>query len=115
MIQLRFQKQLQKFANIDSNLMQHLQLMTDNLAQVITRGLSFDGNLNSKIIRVNVTSGRQFVLNAKELPVISGASIINTGGALVKEQKIITNTRGELEITLTLDKDSTITFLVIGD
>jgi hypothetical protein len=115
MIQLRFQKQLQKFAGVDANLMQHLQLMTDNLAQVITRGLSFDGNLNSKIVKVNVVSGRQFTLNAKELPVISGASIINTGGATVKDQKMITNSRGELEAVLTLDKDATITFLLIGD
>lgn len=115
MIQLRFQKQLQKFAGIDSNLMQHLQLMTDNLAQVLTRGLSFDGNLNSKIIKVSVTSGRQFTLNAKELPVISGASIINTGGAVVKTQRMITNSRGELEVVLELDKDATVTFLLIGD
>lgn len=115
MIQLRFQKQLQKFVGIDTNLMQHLQLMTDNLAQVITRGLSYDTNLNSRIIKVNVVSGRQFTLNAKELPVISGAAIINTGGSMVQEQKMITNSRGELEVTLKLDKDGTITFLLIGD
>jgi len=115
MIQLRFQKQLQKFVGIDANLMQHLQLMTDNLAQVITRGLSFDTNLNSRIIKTNVVSGRQFTLNAKELPVISGAAIINTGGATVQEQKMITNSRGELEVVLKLDKDATITFLLIGD
>lgn len=114
MIQLRFQKQLQKFIGIDSNLIQHLQLMTDNLAQVITRGLSYDGNLNSRILKVNAVSGRQFTLNAKELPVISGAVIINTGGATVQEQKIITNSRGELEVVLKLDKDATITFLLVG-
>lgn len=115
MIQLRFQKQLQKFAGIDNNLMQHLQLMTDNLAQAITRGLSYDKNLNSRIVKVDVTSGRSFTLNVKELPVISGASIINTNGAVVKSQKMITNTRGELEVTLELDKSATITFLIIGD
>lgn len=115
MIQLRFQKQLQKFVGIDASLMQHLQLMTDNLAQVLTRGLSYDSNLNSRIIKTSVVSGRQFTLNAKELPVISGASIINTGGAIVKSQKMITNSRGELEVVLELDKDATITFLLIGD
>lgn len=115
MIQLRFQKQLQRFIGIDPNLMQHLQLMTDNLAQVITRGLSYDTNLNSRIIKVNVVSGRQFTLNAKELPVISGAAIINTSGTIVKSQKMLTNKRGELEVTLELDKDATITFLLIGD
>lgn len=115
MIQLRFQKQLQKYIGIDPNLMQHIQLMTDNLAQVITRGLSFNGNLNSRIIKTTVVSGRQFTLNAKELPVISGAAIINTGGAIVQEQKMITNSRGELEVVLKLDKSATITFLLIGD
>lgn len=115
MIQLRFQKQLQRFAGIDPNLMQHLQMMTDNLASVINRGLSFDVNLNSKIVKVSVVSGRTFSLNAKELPVISGASIINTGGAVVKSQKMLTTARGDMEVTLELDKDATITFLLIGD
>lgn len=115
MIQLRFQKQLQRIVGIDSNLMRHLQLMTDNLAQVITRGLSYDSNLNSRIIKINVTSGRQFTLNAKELPVINGAAIINTGGAVVKSQKMFTNSRGELEVVLELDKNATIIFLLIGD
>jgi len=115
MIQLRFQKQLQKIIGVDANLMQHLQLMTDNLAQVLTRGLSYDSNLNSRIIRIQATSGRSFTLNARELPVINGAAIINTNGAVVKSQKMITNSRGELEVTLELDKDATVTFLLIGD
>ena len=115
MIQLRFQKQLQRFSGIDPALMQHLQMMTDNLASVISRGLSFNDNLNSRIIKVSVVSGRVFSLNAKELPVISGASIINTGGSVVKTQRMITTTRGDLEVTLELDKDATITFLLIGE
>ena len=115
MIQLRFQKQLQKFIGVDPNLMQHLQLMTDNLAQVITRGLSYDSNLNSRIIKQTVVSGRQFTLNAKELPVITGAVIVNTGGATVQQQKMTTNSRGELEVVLKMDKDATVTFLLIGD
>jgi hypothetical protein len=113
-ITLRFAKQTQKFKDSNPDLVQHIQMMTDNLASVITRGLSYDSNLNSRIVKINVVSGRSFTLNAPELSGVVGASIINTNGAIVKEFRYQSTTRGELETVLTLDKDSTITFLLIG-
>lgn len=114
MILPKFSKQLNKIANIEDSLMQHLQGLTDNLYQALTRGLSYDKNLNSKIVKVSVVSGRAFSLNSTELASISGAIIVNTNGAKVKQFSYKTTPRGDLEAVLELDTNSTVTFLLIG-
>lgn len=115
MIKLKFAKQLQNIASIDKSLIEHIQGMTDNLYQVLNRGLSYDTNLNSKIVTVNVTSLRTFILNSKELTSLSGAVIINTNGAKVNGFKYNKTNRGDLECEVDLDRNtSTITFLLIG-
>jgi len=114
MIKLKFSKQLKTFAGINKEMITHLQAMTDNLYEVLTRGLSYDQNLNSKIITVNVVSGRSFSLNAKELPRISGAILINTGGAIVRGYSISTSVRGDLQATVECNTNATMSFLLIG-
>ncbi|NBW41766.1 hypothetical protein EBR25_12305 [bacterium] len=114
MIKLKFAKQLKSFRGIEKEMMAHLQAMTDNLYEAITRGLSYDENLNSKIVKVAVTSGRSFSLNAKELPKIAGAVLINTGGATVTSFSIITSVRGDLQATIECNTNATMSFLLIG-
>lgn len=115
MIAIKFVKQLQRIANLDPVLFEHIQNMTDNLYQVLTRGLSYDKNLNSKIVKVSVTSGRTFSLNSRELAGIAGAVIIDTNGATVNSFSYNKTSRGDLETVIKLNRDSsTITFLLIG-
>jgi hypothetical protein len=114
MIKLKFAKQMKVFRGVEREMITHLQAMTDNLYEAITRGLSYDQNLNSKIIRIEVTPGRPFSLNAKELPKIAGAVIINTGGVKVQSYSIITSVRGDLEAVIECDKKATMSFLLIG-
>ena len=114
MISAKFSKQLKSFVGVPSALIQHLQDLTDAVYSSINRGLSYDANLNSKIVKVSVTSNRAFTLNAKELPVISGAILINTNGAVVQSFKYAVTVRGDLACEIETDLNTTMTFLLIG-
>ena len=114
MIKLKFAKQMKVFRGIEKDMITHLQALTDNLYEALTRGLSYDQNLNSKIVKIEVTSDRPFSLNAKELPKITGAVILSTGGATVESFNIFTSVRGDLSATVKCDKKATMSFLLIG-
>jgi hypothetical protein len=112
----KFQRQLKRDSDDKEQvkiLTQHTQEITDDLAKVITEGLSYD-NGSSALYTVNVTSGTIVVLPTKDRLTTVGASVIYSEGVL-STTKYAYNTRGNLTITAGFDGGGTYktTFLVI--
>jgi hypothetical protein len=94
------------------NIQQHLQDLTDDVAQAVSGGFTFaDSNLPFQVLTVTLTSGKPASLKGRKRC---------TGGCLISSQSPITissqtvNTQGEFVVTAAFTVNNvTATFLLI--
>lgn len=100
------------------DLTQHIQEVTDDLAKVITEGISFDGG-NSRLFTTLVTSGQPFSLPTPSIPKfkIKGAVPIFVDGGGVITSTSYQQTNDSMLVTIVYSGQSSYntTLLVVYD
>jgi hypothetical protein len=100
------------------DLTQHIQEVTDDLAKVITEGISFDGG-NSRLFTTLATSGQPFSLPTPSIPKfkIKGAVpiFVQDGGVITSTSYQQTSDSMLLTIVFSAQSSYTVTCLVIYD